>query len=164
MLKSYIKAVLQAFTVVIITWAMLAVMFYIQTEPEQAAAEPIASIEVIEYIPEPPQPEPELLYIGEFTMTGFCPCEQCCGKWAGGNTASGTVPTAGRTVGADWSVLPAGTEIYIEGIDQYRTIEDKPSKAIIERYNGKIIDVYCDSHSAALKIGRQTVKVYQVTR
>lgn len=164
MLKSYIKAVLQVFTVIIITWAMLAVMFFIQTEPEQAVAEPMASIEVIGYIPEPPQPEPQLEYICEFTITGYCPCEKCCGKWAGGNTASGTIPTAGRTVGADWDILPAGTGIYIEGIDSYRTVEDKPAQAIIDRYDGKIIDVYCDSHSDAKKIGRQQVKIYKVVK
>lgn len=135
--------------------------------PEQAVAEPItepiASIEVIEHIPEPPQPEPQLEYIGEFTITGYCPCEQCCGKWAGGNTASGTVPTAGRTVGADWGILLAGTNIYIEGYG-YRTVEDKPAKHIIERYDGKIIDLFCSTHSEALKIGRQKTKIYKVVK
>ena len=158
---SFFKAVMQAFAVVIITWTMLAVMFFIQTaEPEQVAAEPIASIEVIGYTPEVPQVEPQLEYIGEFTMTGFCPCEQCCGKWAGSNTASGTVPTSGRTVGADWSVLTAGTEIYIEGYG-YRVIEDKPAGWIIKKYDEEIIDVFCATHEDALAVGRQTVKVYQ---
>ena len=36
-------------------------------------------------------------YLGNFTLTAYCNCAQCCGT-AGNLTASGTVPTAGRTV------------------------------------------------------------------
>lgn len=127
-------------------------------DAKQAVAEPITQVKIAE-----PYIEPEQLYIGEFTITGYCSCEKCCGKWAGSNTASGIKPTAGRTVGADWSVLPVGTDIYIEGLG-YRTIEDKPADWIIQRYDGKIIDVYCKDHATALKIGRQTVKVYKSVR
>ena len=161
MLKSYIKAVLQMFVVVIITWALLAVMFFIQTaEPQQAAAEPIASIEVIERIPEPPQPEPQLEYIGEFTITGYCSCAKCCGE-ANKPTKSGVMPKAAQTVGADLTLLPIGTHLYIEGIG-YRVVEDKPADWIIDKYEGKIIDVFCDTHSEAKKVGRQVVKIYKV--
>lgn len=163
MFKKYDKVVI-LFLMVIIIWALLIALMIELYGTEQALAEPIASIEVIEYIPEPPQPEPELQYIGEFTITGYCPCEQCCGKWAGGKTASGTIPQAGRTVGADWGILPAGTAIYIEGMQEYRTVEDKPAEWILERYDGKIIDVYCATHDEAKSIGRQQVKIYKVVK
>jgi 3D (Asp-Asp-Asp) domain-containing protein len=101
----------------------------------------------------------EKIYIGEFVITGYCEDRACCGKWLGDNTASGTKPTVGRTVGADWATLAPGTKLFIEGVG-YRTVEDKPAKWIIKRYAGKIIDVFCKDHATALKIGRQVVKVY----
>ena len=36
-------------------------------------------------------------YLGNFTLTAYCNCAQCCGT-AGNLTASGTVPTSGHTV------------------------------------------------------------------
>lgn len=45
-------------------------------------------------------------YLGKFTITGYCNCSQCGGQ---GMTASGTVPTAGRTVAMNG--IPFGTKI-----------------------------------------------------
>jgi len=129
------------------------------TESKQYRVAVVKPIKPLTVQVEPKQVASEKLYIGEFVITGYCPCAKCCGK-AGQDTASGTKPTAGRTVGADWSVLPAGTEIFIEGLG-YRTVEDKPADWIIDRYNGKIIDVFCNTHEEAKKIGRQVVKVYK---
>lgn len=70
--------------------------------------------------------ERELVSLGTFTAFAYCSCPQCCGQWSGGSTASGTMPEAGRTVAADWSVLPAGTEIYIADLG-WRTVEDTGS-------------------------------------
>lgn len=61
--------------------------------------------------------------LGTYTVYAYCPCAKCCGQWSGGLTASGTVPEEGRAVAADWDVLPAGTEIYIEGVG-WRVVED----------------------------------------
>ena len=84
-------------------------------------------------------------------LTAYCPCELCCGQWAGGNTASGTVPTAGRTVGVDPEVIPLGTTVYIDG-KAYRA-EDTGA------CTGNIIDIYMDSHEEALRFGRQEATV-----
>ena len=32
----------------------------------------------------PAETEPEMEYIGTFTLTAYCNCRKCCGKWAGG--------------------------------------------------------------------------------
>lgn len=91
--------------------------------------------------------------LGEFEITYYCPCVECCGK-TDGITASGTLAREGQTVAADWDMLPPGTEIYIEGIG-YRTVEDKGGAI-----KGNRLDVFMDSHSAALDAGVAKTKVY----
>ena len=160
-LTNFSKLLLASLALVAIS--VLITLLIIELMPTKpAVAEPIKPIHSVQAQPatQAAQSKPSKQYIGTFTITGYCPCKICTGKWQGCNTASGTVPTAGRTVGADWSVLPAGTNIYIEGYG-YRTVEDKPADWIIQRYDGKIIDVYCSTHQEALKIGRQVVKVYK---
>ena len=51
-------------------------------------------------------------YLGNFTLTAYCNCAQCCGT-AGNLTASGTVPSAGRTVAM--AGVPFGTQLLING-------------------------------------------------
>ena len=101
----------------------------------------------------------EWISIGEFYTTGYCKCVKCCGKWAGYPTASGEWAVEGVTVGADWETIPAGSVIYIEGLGE-RIVQDKPSKWIIEKYNGKILDAYYQSHSDALNHGRQKTEIF----
>ena len=97
---------------------------------------------------------PELVSLGTYTCYAYCPCERCCGQWSGGPTASGTMPEEGRTVAADWAVLPPGTEIYIEGVG-WRTVEDTGSGI-----DGRTLDVYHESHQEALEFGAQQREVY----
>ena len=98
--------------------------------------------------------DPELVSLGTYTLYAYCPCSKCCGKWSGGPTASGAMPQEGHTVAADWSVLPAGTEIYIEGVG-WRVVEDTGAGI-----DGHTLDVYYDSHEAALGHGVQEAVVY----
>lgn len=99
--------------------------------------------------------EPKETYIGEFTITYYCSCYKCCGK-TDGITASGTLAQEGQTVAADWNILKPGTRIFIEGVG-FRTVED--NGGWIE---GNKLDVYMDSHSAALDAGVVQAKVYIV--
>ena len=84
-------------------------------------------------------------YLGNFTLTAYCNCAQCCGT-AGNLTASGTVPTAGRTVAM--AGVPFGTQLLINGT--VYTVEDLGTP-----YGH--VDIYFDNHSDALKIGRAHV-------
>lgn len=93
------------------------------------------------------EPEPKETYAGEFEITFYCPCEKCCGK-VDGITATGTLAKEGQTVAADWDIILPGTRIYIDGIG-YRTVEDKGGAI-----KGKHLDVYMNSHAAALDAGR----------
>lgn len=89
-------------------------------------------------------------YLGNFTLTAYCNCAQCCGT-AGNLTASGTVPTAGRTVAM--AGVPFGTQLLING--NVYTVEDLGTP-----YGH--VDIYFDSHSEALSFGLQSAEVYRL--
>ena len=114
---------------------------------DEKDGEPVESVLIRE---EPEKPDVQMISL-VCELTAYCPCEKCCGQWAGGNTASGTVPTAGRTVGVDPEVIPLGTTVYIDG-QAYRA-EDTGA------FTGNIIDIYMDSHEEALRFGRKEATV-----
>ena len=99
--------------------------------------------------------------IGVYTITAYCPCEKCCGKWArdrpGGivKGAAGIELTSGVSVA---SPLPLGTEIIFN--DRKYTVQDRTAEWIVDRYGGKIIDIYFADHEEALKFGRQQAEIY----
>ena len=95
-------------------------------------------------------------YLGNFKAYAYCACEICCGKWSGGNTASGTTPTQGRTIAVDPDIIPLGTEVYIEGYGSY-VAEDTGSN--INEYT---IDVFHNNHNDALVWGVKYVDIYVV--
>jgi 3D (Asp-Asp-Asp) domain-containing protein len=79
----------------------------------------------------------------DFKITFYGP------DWAGPGTdnrqtATRTTCVEGRTVAADWGILPAGTKIYIEndplGGDGYYTVEDRGSGV-----NGHHIDIFAEN-------------------
>lgn len=90
--------------------------------------------------------------LGTYKITAYCSCSYCCGK-SNGITASGTKAKAGRTIAADTSVLPFGTKVVIDG--HTYTVEDRGGAI-----RGNKIDVYCSSHSEALKWGVKYCNVY----
>ena len=79
-----------------------------------------------------------------YKITAYCSCSKCCGKTTG-ITASGTRATAGRTVAAS-SKFAFGTKLNIGG--NIYTVEDRGGAI-----KGNRIDIYVDSHSAALQWG-----------
>ena len=56
-------------------------------------------------------------YLGNFMLTGYCNCAQCCGT-AGNATASGAMPTAGHTVAM--AGVPFGTQTSDQWYRLYR--------------------------------------------
>lgn len=117
---------------------------------EAEDAEPVECALIREEPEGPEEPAVQMITM-VCELTAYCPCEKCCGQWAGGNTASGTVPTAGRTVGVDPEVIPLGATVYIDG-QAYRA-EDTGAFA------GNIIDIYMESHEEALRFGRKEATV-----
>ena len=89
-----------------------------------------------------------------FKVTAYCACSKCCGSYASGYTASGTLATANRTV-ATSSQFAFGTKLLING-KQY-VVEDRGGAI-----KGDRIDIYMDSHSAALAWGVKYLPVQVV--
>lgn len=89
-------------------------------------------------------------YLGNFKLTAYCNCAVCCGRWAGGPTASGKMPVQGRTIAT--GVLPFGTKLNIGG--KIYTVEDRGTP-----YGH--IDIYMERHADAEEFGVHYADVYQ---
>lgn len=92
--------------------------------------------------------EYNLVYIGDFKLTHYCveKYEHICGT-GDGITATGTLATAGRTIAVDPSIIPYGTQVYIEGYG-FRIAEDCGGAV-----NGNHIDIAVDTHEQAINTG-----------
>lgn len=89
-------------------------------------------------------------YLGNFKLTAYCNCAVCCGRWAGGPTASGKMPVQSRTIAT--GVLPFGTKLNIGG--KIYTVEDRGTP-----YGH--IDIYMERHADAEEFGVRYADVYQ---
>lgn len=101
--------------------------------------------------------EPELVSLGTYTITAYCPCERCCGKDPSdpfyGITATGTVATEGRTIAVDPEMIPYGTVVYIDGEDY---VAEDCGSAIRENR----IDIFFAEHEEALQWGVREKEVF----
>ncbi|MBQ8935558.1 MAG: C40 family peptidase, partial [Oscillospiraceae bacterium] len=94
--------------------------------------------------------------LGTVVTSAYCACEICCGRWAGGPTASGVYPQANHTLAVDayYPTVPLGTEVIINGT-LYK-VEDTGNFA---RF-GVDFDVFMGSHQEALNWGHRTFEAY----
>ena len=89
---------------------------------------------------------------GTYTVTAYCGCEKCCGKWSKAHkTADGHTPVEGVTCAASRSI-PFGTKLMING--HVYTVQDR----LATKYDSRI-DIYFDSHTNALKWGKKKMEV-----
>ena len=124
-------------------------------EPEEPAAE--------EYGPAWDIPATESavcndVFLGEFTLTAYCPDSCCCGVWANGYTATGTLATDGRTIAVDPDIIPYGTHVLLIWPDgtQHSYIAEDCGGGV----NGNHIDVFFNDHQTARAFGVQSAMVY----
>lgn len=107
--------------------------------------------------------DPQLTSLGVYTVTAYCACKRCCGKYADKRPdgivygAAGVELEAGVSVAA-W--LPFGTEIMLN--DHKYIVHDRTAQWIRERYDGRIIDLYFDSHEEAQAWGNPRMEVFAV--
>lgn len=93
-------------------------------------------------------------YVGECTITAYCPCAECCGRWADGVTASGL--PAGPGIGAvDPDVIPLGSTVIIDG--QKYLAADTGSGV-----TGNHIDICLASHEETVEHGVRTAEVWVI--
>ena len=138
-----------------------------ESEPVLSAPTAQQYSEVSEPVIREPVVSAYLKPLGEFSLTAYCSCENCCGQWAlnrpldeNGNeivyTASGEIARAGVTVAVDPRIIPLGTQICIGDLGLY-TAQDTGN------FGGNVIDIYFDSHDAAVEFGlRKNIKVWEV--
>lgn len=98
------------------------------------------------------------VFLGEYTITAYCACSRCCGVWANGYTATGTLATEGRTIAVDPKVIPYGTHVLLIWPDgtQHSYISEDCGGGV----NGNHIDVFFNDHQAARVFGVQSAMVY----
>lgn len=144
-------------TVILIVVAILATSAQSVEAPEES---PKA---VEEYDPAWDKPATESavcndVFLGEFTLTAYCPGRCCCGVWASGYTATGTLATEGRTIAVDPDVIPYGSRVLLIWLDgtQHSYIAEDCGGGV----NGNHIDVLFNSHQAARMFGVQSAMAY----
>lgn len=91
-------------------------------------------------------------YIGECTVTYYCPCEQCCGRWADGLTATG-LPAGPGIVAVDPGIIPLGSTVVIDG--QKYLAADTGVK-------GYHVDVCVATHQESVERGVRTAEVWVI--
>ena len=92
--------------------------------------------------------------LGYYTVTAYCPCRKCCGKWANGITASGVYATPDHTIAAPKS-FKFGQKLMING-NTY-VVEDRGGSI-----KGRKLDIYFSDHRSALRFGKQKLEVFTV--
>ena len=93
-------------------------------------------------------------YIGECTITAYCPCAECCGRLADGTTATG-LPAGPGIVAVDPDVIPLGSTVIIDG--QKYLAADTGSGV-----TGNHIDICLASHEETVEHGVRTAEVWVI--
>jgi len=100
--------------------------------------------------------------LGKYTVTAYCPCEKCCGKWAkipGPRvTANGHKIQEGDKFVAAPKDIPFGTWLFIEGYSDQPVLVLDRGGAI----KGKKLDVFFHTHQEALNWGVKEIEVFEV--
>lgn len=92
--------------------------------------------------------------LGEFTVTGYCGCEECCGNYDKEIlTFTETTPVSGYTIAADLDVIPLHSQLWIDG--NLYVVEDTGGSI-----KGNRIDIYFGTHKEAVNYGKKQKKVY----
>lgn len=106
------------------------------------------------------------IYLGEFVLTAYCPCEKCCGEYGvnrpidknGDLIVYGTYGhrlEPGISIATDPNVIGFNQEVYINGC-VYRAHDTGGN------IKGNQIDIYMADHDEAVEFGVQYADVYLI--
>lgn len=106
------------------------------------------------------------IYLGEFVLTAYCPCEKCCGQYGVNRPmdengdlivygAYGERLEAGVSIAADPNVIGFNQEVYINGF-VYKAHDTGGN------IRGNQIDIYMTDHDEAVEFGVQYADVYLI--
>ena len=104
-------------------------------------------------------PPKHLEYLGEYKVTAYCACEECCGEWAEAREpgavkgAAGVELVPGYSVAVDNELFPYGTTLRIDG-KQYEAHDTGGA------VKGDTIDIYLADHELAKEYGVQYKKIF----
>ncbi len=87
------------------------------------------------------------------TISAYCACQICCGKYANGYTHTG-LPAKKGVIAVDPSVIPLGTRVYVDGYG-YAVAADTGGAI-----KGTRVDVCFDTHQEALAWGVKKARVF----
>ena len=93
-----------------------------------------------------------LIPLGTFKTTAYCPCYQCSEGW-GRLTSSGALATADYTVAVDRRVIPMGTKLLING-------KEYVAQDVGGGVKGNHIDIYFNTHSETREHGVRNAEVF----
>ena len=96
----------------------------------------------------------ELVPLGTFKTTAYCPCYQCSEGW-GRMTSSGVLATANHTVAVDKHVIPMGSRLLING-------EEYTAQDVGGGVKGNHIDIYFNTHGETRQHGVRNAEVYLI--
>lgn len=108
------------------------------------------------------------IYLGEFVLTAYCPCEKCCGQYGVNRPidengdlivygAYGQRLEAGVSIATDPDVIGFNQEVYIDGA-VYKANDTGGN------IKGNKIDIYMINHDDATDFGVQYADVYLIIK
>lgn len=108
------------------------------------------------------------IYLGEFVLTAYCPCEKCCGQYGVNRPmdengdlivygAYGERLEAGVSIATDPDVIGFNQEVYIDGA-VYKANDTGGN------IKGNKIDIYMAGHDEAVEFGVQYADVYLIKK
>ena len=106
------------------------------------------------------------IYLGEFVLTAYCPCEKCCGQYGANRPidengdlivygAYGQRLEAGVSIATDPNVIGFNQDVYINGV-VYKAHDTGGN------IKGNQIDIYMAGHDEAVEFGVQYADVYLI--
>lgn len=108
------------------------------------------------------------IYLGEFSLTAYCPCEKCCGQYGVNRPtdengdlivygAYGQMLEAGVSIATDPNVIGFNQEVYING-SVYKAHDTGGN------IKGNQIDIYMTEHDEAIEFGVKYADVYLILK